>query len=682
MSDSDFDNPLLCEWNNIYGIPPFNQIKPEHFRSAFNTVLPSHLVEINTIASDQLPANFCNTIELFEASGRLSHQLLALFDNLTVSNASSEMQVIALEFAPVIASYKNAIYTHSGLFAKIEFIYHRRADLVLTGEQLRLLERVHLDFVRAGSRLSVSERERIGEIKEELSELYIQFSQNVLADESSFALALDSSEDLAGLPHFLQMSTQAAAKQRHLTSTRHIVTLSDSLAVPFLSSSPRRDLREKIWRARTLRGAHTGVSDNRPIVSLIVALRQEEAQLQGFPNYADYQMVDRMAGSANAAMTLLNQVWISALAKMETDRFSLTEMARALGEPLPIAAWDWLYLSEKLQQTSYPDTKTDLREYLALENMIDAMFYCAGLLFNIKFVERTNTPLHDDDARLWEVHDHVGHLSGILIGDNFARANKHSGAWMSSLRRQSAYAEDTLPIAIIYTNFVKADPTLISFDEVRTLFHEFGHALHGLLSNVKYERLSGTQVPIDYVELPSQLFENWANDQCLLKRFARHYQTGESIPDEFLANLTRSGEFGKSWAAVTYLSSAMVDIALHMLPNGTPVDTADFEIKQTQFFGIPEDIGQRHYLSHFQHLFSSSQYAAGYYAYLWAEVLDADGFSAFIEVGDPFDASIAKRLFQFVYSVGNSIDPAEGYRKFRGRDATVEAMLRRRGLLK
>ena len=684
MSDIHAANPLLQDWNTPYGLPPFDQVKAEHFVPAFEIALPAHLAEIDAIAAQTAAPTFANTLAAFDQSGRLNSRISLLFENLTASETSPALQAAEVALAPKLAGHKNAIYLHAGLFARINALYAERSRLDLDPMQLRLLERVHLDFVRAGANLPPQSRARYSAVTERLAALSTQFTQNVLADESGFALALEDEAALAGLPPFLRASAAAAAQQRGLSPGSHVVTLSPSLAEPFLTFSDRRDLREAVWRGRVARGAHAGSHDNRPVAAEIMALRQEQAQLHGYATYADYQLIDRMAGKPEAVSALLGKVWEPAKAKAQEDRVALTEMARSLGQPTPIAAWDWRYLAEKVRQARYDLDDAELKPYFALDNMIGAMFDCARRLFGISFVEQHGVALHHPDARLWEVRNREDALIGLFIGDNFARASKRSGAWMHIFRSQSGHAGGTLPIVINNNNFAQAAEgvaALLSFDDVRTLFHEFGHGLHGLLSQVKYERLAGTQVLQDYVELPSQIFENWAEEEAVLKQHARHYQTGEAIPSALLEKLKRARQFDQAWATIMYAGPALIDMALHSLPNGSVVDLDAFEAQQCEALGIPQDIGQRHYLSHFQHLFAGSDYAAGYYVYMWAEVLDADAYNAFIEAGDPFQPAIAERLQKHIYSSGNKQDPALAFRAFRGRDPKVEPMLAKRGLI-
>ena len=674
-------NPLLRDWTSKHGIPPFDQVVPDHFEPAFDIALTQHLQEIHTIASSTNNASFENTLVAFDSSGRLLKRISLMFHNLTASETSTALQAVEIRMSPRLAAHENAIFMHAGLFNRIDSLYLQRETLELDAEQLRLLERIHLDFVRAGARLQSHDRQRYGEIMTQLAALYTQFSQNLLAEEAGYALELKGDDDLVGLPEFLRVATQSAAAQRGFAEGSHIVTLSPSLAEPFLTFSARRDLRETLWRARVARGAHSGDHDNRIVAAKIMALRQQQAALLGYGNYADYELADRMAGQTSAVLDLLRKAWEPAKAYADIDRQALTEMAHFLGEPTPIAAWDWRYLAQKVRSQRFDLDDAAVKPYFSLENMVAAMFDCAGRLFDLQFVEQLGVALHHADARLWEVRHGDGTLVGHFIGDNYSRSTKRSGAWMSVFRVQSGYDGGTTPIVINNNNFAKSATTLLSFEDVRTLFHEFGHGLHGLLSQVRYERLAGTDVLRDFVELPSQLFENWALEAQVLQRHARHCETGDPIPLELVGKLMKARQFDQAWATVQYTGPALIDMALHALPNGTTVDIDAFEIEQRALLGVPADIGLRHGLSHFQHLFASSGYAAGYYVYMWAEVLEADGFEAFTEAGDPFDAATAQRLLTTIYSAGNRQEPAAAFRAFRGRDPRVEAMLAKRGLL-
>ncbi|NPC54582.1 M3 family metallopeptidase [Caenimonas soli] len=674
------NNPLLQAWTHPYGLPPFSDIKPEHFEPAFEVAMREQLAEIDAIAAEAAPATFANTVEALDRGGRLLARISKVFGNLTSSETSPALQAVERAMAPRLAAHRNAIYMHAGLFDRIAAVHARRDSLGLQDEDLALLERVHFDFVLSGAKLPPESRSRYAEITQELAQLTTRFAQNLLAEESSWALQLNGEADLAGLPDSVRSAARTAALERGLGAEAYAITLSPSLAEPFLTFSSRRDLREIVWRARVARGAHEGEHDNRPVAAGIVALRQELAGLHGYASYADYALADRMAQDTAAVLDLLRKAWEPAKAKAADDRALLTATAKRLGEPTPIAAWDWRYVAEKVRQQQFDLDDAALKPYFTLDNMIAAMFDCAGRLFGLRFVEQASPGLYHPDVRLWEVRGRDNALVGIFLGDNYARASKRSGAWMSVFRSQSGIDGGTLPIVINNNNFAKASPTLLSFDDVRTLFHEFGHALHGLLSQVRHERLSGTSVLRDFVELPSQLFENWALEPQILQQHARHWQTGEPIPNNLIDKLLRARRFDQAWATIQYTGPALIDMALHSLPNGTPVDIAEFEAQQCKLLGVPEDIGLRHHLTHFGHLFAGG-YAAGYYVYMWAEVLEADAFDAFAESGDPFHPETAQRLHLHIYSTGGKSKPAHAYRAFRGRDAMVEAMLKKRGLV-
>ncbi|HSV47720.1 MAG TPA: M3 family metallopeptidase [Ramlibacter sp.] len=678
-TENPTDNPLLQPWNGPHGLPPFRETRPGHFEAAFDLAMREELAEVDAIAHASAPASFDNTIAAFDRCGRLLTRIGRLFGNLTSSETSPELQTVERAMAPRLAAHRNAVYLNAALFDRIDTLHARRAELGLDAQDLALLERLHFDFVLSGARLPPAVRARYAQITQELAELTTRFAQNLLAEESGWLLPLGGEADLAGLPESVRAAARTAAQQRGLGEGAHAITLSPSLAEPFLTFSSRRDLREQVWRARVARGAHEGEHDNRPVGARIVALRQELAALHGYASYADYALADRMAQDTAAVLGLLGQAWEPAKARAAEDRARLTALAQELGEPAPIAAWDWRYLAEKLRQRQFDLDDAQLKPYFSLDNMIAAMFDCAGRLFGLRFVEQQGIGLYHPDVRAWEVRGPDNQLVGLFLGDNFARPSKRSGAWMSVYRSQSALDGGTLPIVVNNNNFAKAAPTLLSFDDVKTLFHEFGHGLHGLLSNVRHERLAGTSVLRDFVELPSQLFENWALEPQVLQRHARHWQTGEPIPQALIDKLLRARRFDQAWATLQYTGPALIDMALHSLPAGTPVDIAQFEAQQREALGVPDDIGLRHHLSHFQHLFAGG-YAAGYYVYMWAEVLEADAFEAFMETGDAFDAPTAQQLLRHVYSAGGTQKPSQAYRAFRGRDAQVGAMLRKRGL--
>lgn len=677
-------NPLLDTWSTPYGLPPFSLIRAEHFLPAFAAAMEEQRHEIDALASASEAPTFDNTIVAFDRSGRLLARVRDLFFNLAAAETSPELQKVELQIAPQLAEHNSAIYMNAALFDRMNAVQLNAASASLSQEQQRLLERVHLDFVRAGASLPPASKARYAQVVAQLAQLTTQFSQNVLADEASYQLPLKSEDDLAGLPPFLRDAAKQAAAARSVPDA-HMITLSRSLLMPFLTFSVRRDLREQALAAWLSRGARAGASDNRTIAGEILKLRLEQATLHGYKTFADYQLVDRMAGKPSAVQELLGKVWEPAKRRASAELDAIRATALAMGESHAIEQWDWRYYAEKVRQSRYQLDDAETKPYFELNAMMRAMFDCAGRLFGLTFEERSGVPMYHPDVRTFEVRNASGALVGIFLSDNFARASKSGGAWMSAYRLQSRIGgAEVLPIIANHNNFAKApagESTLLSLDDVRTLFHEFGHGLHGLLSNVNYERLSGTNVLQDYVELPSQLFEHWALEPVVLDQHARHYKTGEPIPLELRKRIAAARLFNKGYETVQYTSSTLVDMAVHALTNYDGFDLVAFEQAELARLGMPPAIPMMHRLTHFRHLFAGDSYAAGYYVYMWAEVLDADAFDAFVEAGDAFDAATAERLHRYVYSAGNSIEPRDGYAAFRGRAAKVEPMLRKKGLL-
>jgi peptidyl-dipeptidase Dcp len=677
------DNPLLQEWQTPYGLPPFAAVRAEHFEPAFEHALAAHCAEIERIATDAARPTLANTVAALDRSGRDLARLSRLFFNLAASETSPERQTIERAMAPRLAGHHSAILLDSRLFARIDTLHRQREALALDPESLRLLERVHLDFVRAGAALSDASRLRLTAIVEQLASLCTRFSQNVLADEAGYQLVLREERDLAGLPDGLRAAARAAARERGVADA-WIITLSRSLIVPFLSFSDRRDLREQAFKAWIQRGENDGERDNRPVMAEILALRLELAQLHGYRSYADYALVDRMAGTPAAVAELLGAVWEPARRKAAAECRALTEMARSSGATHPIEPWDWRYWAEKQRAARCGFDDAALKPYLSLDRMLAAAFDTARRLFGVEFAERPDVAAYHPDVRVFEVRNDRGAPIGVFLSDNYARPTKRGGAWMSSYRMQSRCDGDVLPIIVNNNNFAQApagEATLLSVDDLRTLFHEFGHGLHGLLSDVTYERLSGTQVLRDFVELPSQIFEHWAFEPAVLARHALHHATGEPIPQALLDKLDAARRFNQGFETVEYTACALLDMALHARTDVAGIDLARFERDELARIGMPREIVLRHRLPHFGHLFASSGYAAGYYVYLWAEVLDADGYEAFAEAGDPFAPAVAERLRRYIYASGASLDPAAAYRAFRGRDPRIEPMLADRGLI-
>jgi peptidyl-dipeptidase Dcp len=677
-------NPLVQPWTTPHALPPFAEVRAEHFKPAFDAALAEQRAEVEAIASNPAAPTFDNTIAALDRSGRLLARVGELFHNLGASETSPALQAVEREMAVPLAAHGSAIYMNAPLFKRVDALHAQRETLGLSAEQRRLVERIHLDFVRAGAQLGTDAQKRYAEVVQRLAELHTRFGQNVLADEASFRLVLRDEHDLAGLPGFVRAAARQAAAERGLADA-HVITLSRSHIVPFLTFSQRRDLREAAWRAWVSRGEHEGQHDNRPVAREILTLRHEQARLHGYGCYADYVLADTMAGTRSAVNDLLDQVWAPAAERAAEEQRDLVALAASLGEPTQVGAWDWRYLAEKLRQQRYDVDEAAVKPYFPLERMVEAAFDCASRLFGLRFAARPDLRAYHPDVKVYEVLQ-GDELIGIFLHDNFARPTKRSGAWMSLYRQQSRGADGTrvVPIVANNNNFAKGapgEPTLLSFDDARTLFHEFGHGLHGLLSNVGYERLSGTNVLRDFVELPSQLFEHWLGEREVLRRHARHHATGEPIPDELVARIEAANKFNQGYETLRYLASAKVDMAVHSRTEAEGPDVVAFERAEVERLGLPAAVGMNHRLPHFLHLFAGAGYAAGYYVYLWAEVLDADGYDAFTEAGNPFDATVAQRLRECIYASGNSREPREAYRAFRGRDPQVQPMLRERGLL-
>jgi peptidyl-dipeptidase Dcp len=679
MSDP---NPLLESWNTPFQTPPFERIEPAHFSPAFEKAIAEHRAEINAIAEGTEAPTLANTIDAMELSGRKLRDVAGVFYNLTGAHTNDALQKIERDIAPVMARHRNETYLNEKLFRRIDELYGQRAKLGLSQEETRVLERFHTRFVRSGAQLAAEAKKRFAAINERLATLGTQFSQNVLADEKAYTLVLEAKEDLAGLPEFLVNAAAEAAEERGMAG-KHVITLSRSSIEPFLQFSKRRDLRETAWRAWMSRGEHEGATDNRSIAAEMVALRAERAQLLGFDSFADFRLDDSMAKTPQNALDLLHSVWTPARAKAELEEQVLQSIIQFEGGNFETAPWDWRHYAEKRRKAEFDLDESEIKPYLQLDKMIEAAFDTASRLFGLKFTQRNDVPVYHPDVRAWEVTGADGRHVGLFLGDYFARPSKRSGAWMSGFRSQEKLAGDIRPIIVNVMNFAKAGdgPTLLSFDDARTLFHEFGHGLHGLLSDVKYPMLSGTSVSADFVELPSQLLEHWLERPEVLQRFAVHYKTGKPMPDELLQRVLKSAKFNQGFATVEYTSSALVDLDLHGKPAGETIDITRFEQESLAKIGMPDAIVMRHRLPHFSHLFAGDGYAAGYYSYLWAEVLACDAFHAFEEADDVYDPKVAQRLREFILSAGYVRDPAEAYRLFRGRDALPGPLLRRRGLV-
>ncbi|WP_319799074.1 M3 family metallopeptidase [Nitrobacter sp.] len=676
------DNPLLQAWQTPFQTPPFGEFAPEHFLPAFEQAFADHAAEIAAITHDPSAPDFANTVTALERSGKLLAKVSAVFDGLVSAHSNPALLEIDKDVSLRMARHWNPIMMNAVLFGRIAQIHENRASLGLTAEQSRLVERIYIRFHRAGAGLDEAAKARMAEINERLAQLGTTFSHNLLGDEQAWFLELGE-DDLDGLPDSFVAAARAAAEERGLAG-KAVVTTSRSSVEPFLKSSRRRDLREKVYKAFTARGDNGNAHDNNAVIPEILALREERAKLLGYPTFAAYRFEDSMARTPEAARNLLERVWKPARERALADRDALQDLIAKEGGNFALAPWDWRYYAEKLRQIRADFDDDAIKPYLTLEGMIAAAFDCAHRLFGLTFSERKDVPVWHPDVRVWEVKDAAGRHQALFYGDYFARASKRSGAWMTSLRDQQKLDGDVAPQIVNVCNFTKGsegEPALLSPDDARTLFHEFGHGLHGMLSNVTYPSLSGTSVFTDFVELPSQLYEHWQEQPQVLQQFARHYQTGEPLPDDLLRRFLAARQFNQGFATVEFVASALMDLEFHSQPASAVRDVGAFERAELEKIGMPAEIAMRHRPTQFGHIFSGDHYAAGYYSYMWSEVMDADAFGAFEEAGDIFDPATAKRLHDDIYSSGGSRDPEEAYVAFRGRKPEADALLRRRGLL-
>ena len=681
MTNTNLDeNPLLEPWTGPFEAPPFDRIEPGHFRPAFDAALKDARREVDAIAANPAPPTFANTIEALERSGRSLDRVGGVFFNLTGAATNDELQAIEREIAPVLARHRNDTYLNEALFKRIDALKAEEDGLGLSAEQARVLERYHLNFTRAGAGAPPDAKARLAAIGERLATLAAEFGQNVLADEKAWLMLLDE-DDLEGLPDFFIAQRRRESPPSAAIRATFAVTLSRSSIEPFLQFSARRDLREAAFRAWEARGENGGATDNRAIAAEMVRLRAERARLLGYESYAHYRLADTMAKTPRAALDLLESVWAPGVSSALKEQEALQAIIAGEGGNFKVAPWDWRYLAEKRRKAEFDFDEGELKPYLQLDRMIEAAFYAASRLFGLGFEERFDLKLYDPDVRAWAVSGRDGSPIALFIGDYFARPSKRSGAWMSNFRAQQKLDGLQLPIVVNVMNFAKGaegEASLLSLADARTLFHEFGHALHGMLSDVTYPLISGTRVAGDFVEFPSQLYEHWIKEPEMLRRFALHYKTGEPMPEALIAKLTSARRFNQGWATVEYTASALVDLKLHLDPSPADVDVVAFERRELARIGMPDAIAMRHRAPHFQHIFSGG-YSAAYYSYLWSEVLDADGFEAFEEAGDIFDAEVAHRLHDFVYAAGGSRDYDAAYRGFRGRSPSPAALFRKRG---
>jgi peptidyl-dipeptidase Dcp len=674
-------NPLLAPWvGPAGGLPPFDQVRVADFKPALEAAMAENLTEIDRITRNAAAPTFDNTIAAMERTGHTFNRVSAIYNVWSSTMSTDDFQAVEREMQPKLAAFSDKIYQNVPLFARIQAVYASTGSL--TPVQQRLCWHYFTNFVRAGAKLDAPAKLRVAQINERLATLFANFSQNLLADEADYALYLKSEEDLAGLPEPLRAAARAAAAARGHKSEWAILNTRSSMD-PFLTYADRRDLRETVWRTFYSRGDNGDAHDNKKIIAEILALRQERAKLLGFPTHAHWRVANSMAKTPEAAMNLMMQVWPAAVAREHEEVGDMQAVADREHAGIKIAGWDYRYYAEKVRKAKYDLDMNEVKPYLQLEKLREGMFWAAGQLYDFTFTQVSGLPIANPDVRVWEVKNAAGAHVGFWYFDPYARPGKNSGAWMSEYRGQENLDARIFPIVSNNTNFVKDEsggPLLISWDDAVTLFHEFGHALHGLNSDVKYPSLAGTNVVRDFVEFPSQLNENWLSTPEVLSRFAVHYQTGKPIPPELVAKIKKASTFNQGFVTVEYLASALVDMKLH-LACGRPIDPSEFERSTLASLGMPAEMVMRHRTPQFGHIFSSDAYSAGYYSYLWAEVLDHDAFEAFTEAGGAYDKSVAKRLHDDIMMVGNSVDPGQAYRNFRGTDPKIDGLLRARGFV-
>jgi peptidyl-dipeptidase Dcp len=680
MTRNPTDSPLLEEWGGPYGgVPPFDRVEVAELERALHVAMKQNLAEVERIAAIGEAPTFANTIEALERSGRALDRVRAIYGVWSGNMSTPAFRSAERLMAPKLAEFSDTITQNARLFARIEAVYEARESSSLTPEQSRLAWVYYREFVRAGAKLDDAGKQRLAAINQELASLFTGFNQNVLAEESDHWLVLEDEGDLAGLPESLRDVAAAAAAEKGMTG-RWLIENTRSSVEPFLVYASRRDLRERAWRMWTGRGAG-GPHDNSGIAASILRLRRERAALLGYDSHAHWRLEDTMAATPARALQLLEDVWVRAVARVRDEVRDMEALARQHGVEIRIEPWDYRFWAEKVRRAHFAIDQDLVREYLQLDNVRDAMFWVAGELFGLRFREVDDVPVFHPDVRVWAVSRlATGEHVGLWYFDPFARAGKRSGAWMTAFRSQERFEREVTTLVSNNCNYVRGradEPVLISWDDATTLFHEFGHALHGLCSAVSYPSLSGTAVPRDYVEFPSQLFEHWLATAQVLTRFARHHATGEPMPADIRERIQRSSRFNQGFATTEYLASALVDMKLH-LEEGD-VDPAAFEAELLDRLGMPPEIVMRHRTPHFQHVFGSDAYSAGYYSYLWADALVADAFEAFLEAGSPFDRRTADRLLEHVLSAGNTADPGAAYRRFRGRDPDTAALMRKRG---
>ena len=680
VSAPEGKNVLLEKWSGPYGgVPAFDKVKVADFKPAMETAMADSLAAIDAIAKNPEPANFENTIAAMERADTLMNRVMPVYSVWAGNMSSDEFRPVQKEMAPKLSAYRDKILQNAALFARIEAVWQSPEKDKLTPEQQRLVWDIYTDFVRAGAKLTLEQKAKIGEINQRLATLYTTFSNNLLHDEEGYVLYLKK-DQLGGLPDSFVQAAASAAKEREHDGD-YAITNTRSSIEPFLTFSTERALREKVWRTYYSRGDNGDEFDNNALITEILKLRAERTKLQGYKTFADRAIEKQVAKTPAAAMDLMMKVWPAAVARVKEEVADMQAIANQEKAGITIEPWDYRFYAEKVRKEKYDLDSNEVKEYLQLEKLREAMFWAAGKLYGFKFEPVSDVPVFHPDVRVWKVL-RSGKLAGVWYFDPYARPGKRSGAWMTAYRPQNRLDGVSLPIVSNNSNFVKGapgEPVLISWDDAETMFHEFGHAIHGLSSNVTYPSLAGTAVARDYVEFPSQINEHWLSTPEVLNEFARHYKTAKALPPDLFKKIENSSKFNQGFATTEFLASALIDMKLHTIANPGDLDPDKFERETLTELGMPKELPMRHRTPQFAHIFSSEGYAAGYYSYLWADALTADAWEAFEEGKGPWDATVAKRFFDNVLSKGNTIDPQVAYRQFRGRDVDTNALMRDRG---
>lgn len=680
---AEVTNPFFKAYDTPHGIADFAAIKTEHYLPAFKEGVKQQQQEVAAIANNPDAPTFANTIEALEQSGELMNKVASVFYNLTSADTNEDLQALSKEVSPMLSSARDDIMLNDKLFQRVKAVYEQQDKLQLSTAQAKLLEDTYKSFTRGGANLNEEQKAKLRELNEKIGKLSLEFGDNLLAETNNFELVIDNKADLAGLPQdVIDQAAATAAKRGH--EGKWVFTTHRPSITPFLTYAENRELREQLFKGYIERGNNDNANDNKALLAQMAALRAEKASLMGYPTHAHFVLEERTAKTPENVYELLNKVWPAALDQARAEVADMQALIDAEGKEFKLEAWDWAYYADKIRVAKYAFNEQDTRPYFSLENTIDGVFYTANKLFGITAKERTDLPKYHEDVRTWEIYDKDGELLAIFFGDYFVRDSKRGGAWMNAYRsQQKVDGENTIPVIVNVLNYTRApegEPTLLTFDEASTLFHEFGHALHGMLSDVTYRSQAGTSVPRDYVEFPSQVMENWMTEPEVLGQFAKHYQTGEVIPQELVNKIQAASKFNQGFATVEYLAATKLDLDWHTLTDTKPQDAAKFEAESLANMGLIEEIAPRYRSTYFAHIFSGG-YSAGYYSYIWSEILGADAYEAFKEKGI-FDKATADAFRNTVLSQGGSQDPMDLYKQFRGKEAGIEPLLRAKGLLK